>query len=605
MRIWKRTQFAKLFSTKAKSFVSIGAIFAVALSLLTATPASAADARNFDPGYIISDENFYAGSAMSALEIQQFLNARVPRCSLGDAGRPAGGTYYYPGGGSVTLANNCLKDYVDSVPTISGDRYCSGINGGSLSAAQMIASISVACNISPKVLLVLLEKEQSIISDSFPDVTQYAHATGFNCPDTAPCSAASAGFFKQVYAAARQFQVYTQNVGSFNYRVGPNFIRFNPNPDCGSSQVMIANQATANLYIYTPYQPNQSALNNLYGSGDSCGAYGNRNFWRMYSDWFGSPTTNRSPVGNVDLIQPISDGVSIFGWTFDADTDSPIDYHVYSNGRFIGSGTANTGRSDVAAVFGVSPSHGFSASFSTGPGSQRVCIYGINVGVGQNSEIGCRTVQVETLAPVGFLDGVDATATGATIQGWTFEPGKTLAGSVHVYVDGRFAKGVDANRPRGDVKAAFPAQSIATGFSDFVPLPQGGHHVCVYALNVSATKSAELGCRDINVSTPQPRGFLDSVSSTPGTISVFGWAFEPGNQTPASIHVYMDNAFATGFDANSYRPDVQSVFSSQSAYQGYSGSFSAAPGTHKVCVYALNTQQSRPLAMGCRDVVVR
>jgi len=53
----------------------------------------------------------------------------------------------------------------------------------------------------------------------------------------------------------------------------------------------LQNQATAGLYNYTPYQPNQAALNNLYGSGDACSAYGNRNFWRIYIDWFGSPTS--------------------------------------------------------------------------------------------------------------------------------------------------------------------------------------------------------------------------------------------------------------------------------------------------------------------------
>ncbi|MDG2497268.1 MAG: LysM peptidoglycan-binding domain-containing protein, partial [Aquiluna sp.] len=28
---------------------------------------------------------------------------------------------------------------------------------------------------------------------------------------------------------------------------------------------------------------------NMYGTGDSCSAYGNRNFWRFFHDWFGSP----------------------------------------------------------------------------------------------------------------------------------------------------------------------------------------------------------------------------------------------------------------------------------------------------------------------------
>jgi uncharacterized protein Veg len=42
------------------------------------------------------------------------------------------------------------------------------------------------------------------------------------------------------------------------------------------------------LYKYTPYTPNAAALNNLYGLGDNCSAYGNRNFWRYFTDWFGS-----------------------------------------------------------------------------------------------------------------------------------------------------------------------------------------------------------------------------------------------------------------------------------------------------------------------------
>ena len=50
----------------------------------------------------------------------------------------------------------------------------------------------------------------------------------------------------------------------------------------------IQNQATAGLYLYTPYRPNAAALANLYGTGDGCSSYGNRNFWRMFTDWFGS-----------------------------------------------------------------------------------------------------------------------------------------------------------------------------------------------------------------------------------------------------------------------------------------------------------------------------
>ena len=61
-----------------------------------------------------------------------------------------------------------------------------------------------------------------------------------------------------------------------------------PQRGCGSSPVYIQNQATANLYYYTPYQPNAAAIRAGYGEGDGCSAYGNRNFYQYFTDWFGS-----------------------------------------------------------------------------------------------------------------------------------------------------------------------------------------------------------------------------------------------------------------------------------------------------------------------------
>ncbi|WP_414171167.1 hypothetical protein [Clavibacter tessellarius] len=120
---------------------------------------------------------------------------------------------------------------------------------------------------------------------------------GYGCPDTAACDSLYYGFFNQVYNAAHQFKVYQSTPTRWNYQAGrSNRILWHPNADCGSSQVTIRNQATAGLYIYTPYQPNAAALRNLYGTGDSCSSHGNRNFWRLYTDWFGS--TSDGPVSS-------------------------------------------------------------------------------------------------------------------------------------------------------------------------------------------------------------------------------------------------------------------------------------------------------------------
>ena len=252
------------------------AVVAVVASLLSVVPtaqapsAEAAVAADFSPGNIISDAQFFDGDAMSAGQVQAFLDGQLQRCSTG---------------------YTCLKDYQQATPAMPANAYCDAVPArGTASSSQIIADVSIACGISPRVLLVLLQKEQSLVTHPAPTAIRYQKATGFACPDTAPCDASFGGFYYQVYYAARQFQRYAAHPLSYAHRAGEtNRIWWHPNQACGSSSVFIENQATAGLYNYTPYRPNAAALGNLYGTGDSCSAYGNRNFWRMYTDWFGDP----------------------------------------------------------------------------------------------------------------------------------------------------------------------------------------------------------------------------------------------------------------------------------------------------------------------------
>lgn len=235
--------------------------------------AEAANAANFNPGNIISDAIFFDGSALTAAQVQSFLNSQVSVCRVG---------------------YTCLKDFRQTTPSRAAvPGQCSAYMGASNErASDIIAKVGQACGISQKVLLVLLQKEQGLVTDTWPIDVQYRSATGYGCPDTAACDSQFYGFFNQVYNAAKQFKNYAANPTRWNYVAGRvNTILFNPNRACGSSNIFIANQATAGLYIYTPYQPNAAALANLYGTGDSCSAYGNRNFWRLFSDWFGNTNT--------------------------------------------------------------------------------------------------------------------------------------------------------------------------------------------------------------------------------------------------------------------------------------------------------------------------
>ncbi len=257
------------------SLALVGALLVVVAPVSTDS-ASAADPRGFDPGNIVSDAVFYDGNAMSADAVQAFLKAQVPTCRSSYA---------------------CLSTFVQATPSIAASAgRCAAYAGRSAeTAASIIARVGQACGISQKAMLVLLQKEQGLVGNSAPSRSRFDNATGFGCPDTAPCDATYSGFFYQIYYAAKQFKTYATSAGSFNYRAGRvNQIQFHPNRACGSSAVYIANQATAGLYNYTPYQPNAAAMANFYGVGDACSAYGNRNFYRIFADWFGSPSVGAS-----------------------------------------------------------------------------------------------------------------------------------------------------------------------------------------------------------------------------------------------------------------------------------------------------------------------
>jgi hypothetical protein len=275
---------ARLVAVLAAALVAAPLLVAV-----SAPAASAADARQFPAGNIISDALFFDGGSMDAGQIQTFLDQRGAQCTAAPDGTP------------------CLKDYRQDTGTRSADAYCSTYQGAANeTAAQILAKAGRACGINPRVLLVMLQKEQSLVTmrggaTRLPDgryslnPQRYEEALGYGCPDTAPCDSAYKGLALQVYSAARKFRVYAANPNSYNHKAGrTQAVRFHPNASCGSSQVYIQNVATAGLYNYTPYQPNPAALTAQYGSGDGCSAYGNRNFWLYYTDWFGS---TQSPGG--------------------------------------------------------------------------------------------------------------------------------------------------------------------------------------------------------------------------------------------------------------------------------------------------------------------
>jgi uncharacterized protein YgiM (DUF1202 family) len=287
-------------STQGKSLRILAVLVAACLvgALLAVIGGPRARAAELPPsilegGYIISDAAFFDHDSMTAAQIQTFLNGKVTTCQSG---------------------YTCLKSYKADIAAKSADKYCKALSAATgVTAATIIHRVALACGISPKVLLVMLQKEQGLVTSTAPSPTKYGKAMGQACPDTAACDPKFAGFFNQVYGAARQMQIYTLNPDSYSYKPGRiNTIKWHPSSACGTSKVYVQNRATANLYIYTPYRPNVAALAAGSGTGDKCSSYGNRNFYNYYVAWFAPDATSKRPAALVPACQlPPSGDVAV------------------------------------------------------------------------------------------------------------------------------------------------------------------------------------------------------------------------------------------------------------------------------------------------------
>lgn len=251
---------------------------------VVAAPAGPMDPGTFDPGNIISDEVFFNATSMTAQQIQAFLDTQSPTCT----------------------AATCLRHLQVTTPDRAPTGLCRAYPGGVETFAVALWKIAQACTINPQVLLATIEKESGGLSKVNPQPGWDAAMLGFACPDTGPggtanCSAEFAGVVAQTWGLAQVFQKYTQHPGDYNYTIGDNQILFNVVEQCQQTKtVNIVNQATANLYIYTPYTPSDESLAAypaaVTGPGAACASYGNRNFWHLFTKYFGS-TGGGAPTG--------------------------------------------------------------------------------------------------------------------------------------------------------------------------------------------------------------------------------------------------------------------------------------------------------------------
>lgn len=275
----------------------IAGLFVAVISLcIMLHPATSSAA--FNANKIIDDGVFNNTGTMSADQIDAFLNNK--------------GSCLSPNSGFSA------RDPVGYSPS-GGYQY-----GGNVSAGTVIAHAAQAYDLNPQVLIVTLQKEQSLITTSSCSTNTISKAMGYACPDggssysysglnlytrngttytsvSGICvnSAAKAGFTQQVIRAAWLLKFGQQrSVGNTGWAIirgnwdnsddlqscysGPmtegyrracpssNLVYYDGLRSIDGTTIHIDNGATAALYWYTPH------------------FHGNQNFVSRFEDWFGS-----------------------------------------------------------------------------------------------------------------------------------------------------------------------------------------------------------------------------------------------------------------------------------------------------------------------------
>jgi len=231
-----------------KSLFFLSVITILSPSLTWAVEPSA----QFNPHFLISDEEMQNSTGMTTGDIQAFLDDH--------------------------------KSYISRLQIEDKD-------GIVKTTSQIIKEASELYKINPKYLLVKLQKEQSLITEDNPTQKQLDWATGYGVCDSCslddPKIQKYKGFGKQVDNAAGIIRWYYDNVGSQAW-----IKRANTTYAIDNQPVTPVSNATAFLYTYTPH------------------IQGNQNFWKLWQKWFDQvfPDGTLVKAPNTNTIYLIQDG---------------------------------------------------------------------------------------------------------------------------------------------------------------------------------------------------------------------------------------------------------------------------------------------------------
>jgi len=219
--------------------------------------ALAGAAHAVPPDLILSDANLRAYGSMSAADIQNYLNAQ-------------------PG----PLKSLVASDY-DKTITISSSQpninLTPDTDGVKKPASQIIWEACQEWKISPRVMLTMLQKEQSLLTRTSLTSTTLSRAIGAGCSSSTTNK--YPGFGNQIWHGARLLDAYGEGKPPTYVPVWTPGLSNDYTPD----GVRTATLATYKLYVYNP------------------SVAGNTNFYNIYLSRFGDPAAQpiAGPAGAV------------------------------------------------------------------------------------------------------------------------------------------------------------------------------------------------------------------------------------------------------------------------------------------------------------------
>jgi hypothetical protein len=237
-------------TARARRAPRLLAALVLCAAVLAPTVAGAATAPPFKPQLVIADEVFRAANSMSPEDIQAFLERQT-------------------GALDTTLAPRHADGSMQPV-------------------SLLVWEVSQEFNLNPKVLLITLQKEQSLLTKTAPTQYQLDWALGYGCKDGLTVEERDPkykGLGNQIWWAANSLDSYAETTWKPGLK-RTICINCVTTPYTADTEFVAENISTYKLYVYTPHSHGPTP--DIYG--------GNYLFWNLYWKYF-----DEGPLANPAL----------------------------------------------------------------------------------------------------------------------------------------------------------------------------------------------------------------------------------------------------------------------------------------------------------------